>query len=102
MQIYVTPRRGADDKVLRVPNPETGYRDALPAAGKYVADNSYWRRRARDEEITITPGPAPAVGEVSTTTASEKPSKPAKRRARTSPAAKPAADFETPPETPEE
>jgi hypothetical protein len=39
-------------KARSVPDPEAG--DLLPAEGREVTDNSYWRRRLKDEDVTVS------------------------------------------------
>jgi hypothetical protein len=47
MKIRVTPADG-----LKVRDPADGKH--LPADGKNVEDSSYWRRRATDDDVTIS------------------------------------------------
>lgn len=43
-----------------VPDPEAG--DLLPAEGREVPDNAWWRRRLLDDDVTLKPTkPAKAV-----------------------------------------
>lgn len=44
--IYVVPAEG-----LQVRDPKTA--DHLPTKGREVQDNSYWRRRIKDEDVTL-------------------------------------------------
>lgn len=60
-RITVVPVEGRS-----VPDPEAG--DLLPAEGRDVTDNSYWRRRLKDEDIKVS----------DTKVASAKPKTPAK------------------------
>lgn len=57
-KIYVTPKAG----ITSLPDPcamGTASRDVcLPPEGKFVDDSVYWRRRAREGDVTITSGPA--------------------------------------------
>ncbi len=54
-KIFVTPAQG------RVVN-KLVTKEALPSAGELVEDASYWRRRARDGDVTISkPQPPKAV-----------------------------------------
>jgi len=55
-KIFVTPKPG-----LLIRNPFAEKMKHLPAAGLLVADNKYWRRLARQGDVTITAGPAPAA-----------------------------------------
>jgi hypothetical protein len=54
--IYVIPKNG-----LKVRHPDTG--GYLPEAGALVEDSSYWRRRLRDEDVTLGEAPAKKKGD---------------------------------------
>ncbi len=49
--IFVIPKTG-----LKVRNPEDNQH--LPEGGKLVQDNSFWRRRLRDGDVTLGKAPA--------------------------------------------
>lgn len=54
-KLFVQPREGV---TLRRPAPD---RRAIPAAGAFVPDNQFWRRRLRDGDAIEAVPPADAV-----------------------------------------
>lgn len=53
-RITVVPANGRS-----VPDPEAG--DLLPAEGREVTDNGYWRRRLADSDVTLKSEKAPST-----------------------------------------